>query len=135
VQRAKRRSIAGHHAAPESDVDMATAARRAPFGRERGQRGRRGNAVERHVDQGSDAAGGRGARGGRKTFPESSAWLIDVYVRIDQACHHDRAAGVVERAPGRRGFPIGDGGDAAAPYVQSGAAHALRSDHALAANY
>ena len=89
--------VAGHDAAPEADVDVTSPGRGAPLGFERGDRGRGRNAVERHVDERGDAAGGRGERRRFESFPVGAARIVDVHVRIDEAGHHDGGARVDQR--------------------------------------
>ena len=86
--------VAGHHAAPETDVDVAAARGGAPLGLERRDRRRRRNAVERHVDERRDAAGGGGERRRLESFPVGAARIVDVDVRVDEARHDDGTTGV-----------------------------------------
>ena len=87
-------AIARHDAAPESDVDVAPAARRGALRLQASDGCRRRNAVERHVDDRRHAAGGRGARRVLEAFPLGSARLVDVHVGVDEAGQHDVCAGV-----------------------------------------
>src|SRR5260221_11274115 len=63
------RGISRNDAAPEADVDVTLASRSGALLLERGDRGRRGNAVERHVDNRRHASGRGRARGGVEALP------------------------------------------------------------------
>ncbi len=56
--------------------------------------GRRRHAVQGHVDQRRDAAGGGRAGRRRETLPIGSTWIVDVDVRVDEPGHHDVLAGL-----------------------------------------
>ena len=84
--------IAVDAAAPEGVVDHALrgvvgAAGGCGFALEfeGGDVGGLGETVERHVDEGGEAAGGGGAGGGGEAFPLGAAGLVDVGVDVDEA--------------------------------------------------
>ena len=56
---------------------------------ERGHVAGRRDAVERHVDDGGDAAGGGRRGGGREALPFGPPWLVDMHVGVDQAGQQD----------------------------------------------
>ena len=93
-ERVQLAGVAGHHAAPERDVDVALPARGSALRLERRHGRRRRHAVERHVDDGRDAAGRRRARRRGEPFPLGAARLVDVHVRVDEAGHDDEVADV-----------------------------------------
>src|SRR5256885_15648901 len=67
--------VVGYDAAPERDVDMAASLSRCSLRRERRHSGRRRNAVERHVDDGGDAACCCRACRGVETLPVGAAGI------------------------------------------------------------
>ena len=84
-QRPDLSARAGNHAAVKAAVDRKLAASSLELLRE-GQGGRRhGRAVERHVDERGDPAGGGGTRRRDEAFPLGPSWLVDVNVSIDHA--------------------------------------------------
>jgi hypothetical protein len=76
--------VAVDAAAPECVVHQTLALRGVALGLERTDIGGLGQAVQRHVDDGGEAARGRGARGRGETLPFGAAWLVDVRVCIDE---------------------------------------------------
>src|SRR5690606_31069823 len=102
-------------AAPEADVDVRLAGGDPLLGAQVVHRrgGREG--VEGHVDEGGDAAGGRGAGGGPEALPLGAAGVVDVDVGVDQAGQQDVVAEVLQACPVGDGGVVGqDGGDRAA---------------------
>ncbi len=80
--RAGRRSRDG--TAPEPHVDDALPLRRSALDRQGVRVHRRGDAVERHVDDRRDPAGRGGPRRGGETLPLRPAGFVDVDVRVHE---------------------------------------------------
>ncbi len=119
VQRAEVRLVARHGAAPESDVHERLVFGHFALELEAFHRGGGRDGVQRHVDDGGDAAGGGGARGGGEALPLGAAGLVDVDVRVHKA--------------GDEGFVVGQFND-----LGAGEAVAERldgDDHAVADAY
>ena len=85
VERREVGDVARDRAAPEADVDPGLAGGDRALGLERGDRRRRRDAVERHVDDRRDAAGRGGAGRAGEALPLGAAGLVDVHVRVDEA--------------------------------------------------
>ena len=98
-QRLEIGGVARDDTAPESDVHMALACGGLSLRLERRHGRRRRNAVERHVDERRDPAGGRRARRRLEAFPVSAARLVDVHVRIDEAGQDDVKSPRVDQSP------------------------------------
>ncbi len=78
---------------------------------EGGDGGGLGETVERHVDEGGEAAGGCGAGGGGEAFPVGAAGLVDVGVDVDEAGEEGERAEVFDGdVAGEVGGRL-DGGD------------------------
>ncbi len=107
VQCAQVLDVVGQGAAPEADVDVCLGRGDglldAQVGDRRGGRDR----VERHVDQGRDAAGGRRARGGPEALPLGAARVVDVHVGVDEAGQQDVVAEVFQAGPRRYAGVVG----------------------------
>jgi hypothetical protein len=127
--------VTRHHAAVKADVDPALAGRGGLLGFQAGHGRRRRDRVERHVDDGGDAAGRRRPRGAGEALPLGAARLVDMHVAVDQARRDDQIAGVVERRAGRQLAPSGDIGDDACLDVDGGRPHGAVDDDAPAANH
>ena len=95
------RMIAFDHAAPCSPIDSAFTLCGCTFCLQRGNGGRRGQAVQGHVDQQCVTSGGSGARRGIEAFPLAPSRVVDVDVRIDQARKNGGVAEIVNRRAGR----------------------------------
>ena len=94
-----------------------------------------GDAVEGHVDEGGDAAGGSGLGGGGEAFPVGAGgevWgcdgIVDVDVGVDEAGEEDEVGIVVEGGASWEVVPVRYGGDAAVCGVDGAGAHAGRRD-------
>ena len=70
------------------------------------------DAVERHVHEGCDAAGGSGLGRCLKALPLGAAGLVDVDVRVDKAGQQKGIAKVAQGAGRRRFAPTEDCSDA-----------------------
>lgn len=93
--------VVGQGAAPEADVDVRLGAGDVLLGAQVvDHRGRR-EGVEGHVDQGRDATGRRGARGGPEALPLRAAGVVDVHVGVDEAWQQDVVAEVLHSGSGR----------------------------------
>ena len=133
--------IAGHHAAPEADVDVRLLLGRLQLGLEGLPCGRGGDAVERHVHQRGDASRGRGAGRGRKSLPAGPPRLVDVDVGVDQAGEDDEVSAIQQSirclVPGAEAFDLPladvDGGGTCA--VDGHDAAAAEDEAALHAAY
>src|SRR5258708_7123193 len=88
--------ITGNDTAPECAIDIEQTVNGIEFLFERVQGGGDGNAVERHINNGGDAAGGRGPCGGNEAFPFGSPGLIDMDMAIDQSGNHDQITCVLD---------------------------------------
>ena len=84
VQLPQLAGVAGHRATPERDVDGQLPARDASLGPQRRRVHGRRDRVQRHVDDGGDAAGGGRAGGGGEALPLGAAGLVDVHVTVDE---------------------------------------------------
>ncbi|KAJ6441077.1 LOW QUALITY PROTEIN: hypothetical protein O9K51_06871 [Purpureocillium lavendulum] len=84
-ERAQVVGVAGDDAAVEADVDPALAPAGAQLLVEVGDGGGGGDGVEGHVDDGGDAAAGRGARARPEALPLGAAGLVEVDVGVDEA--------------------------------------------------
>lgn len=93
--------VAGDDAAIEADVDPALAVRGTQLLLEVGDGGGGGDGIQRHVDDGGDAAKGRGLGAGIEALPLGAAGLIEVNVRIDEAGEQDMGGIVGVGGPGR----------------------------------
>lgn len=136
MQGAQVLGVAGHGAAPEADVDEGLVARDGLLLLERGDVDRRRDGVQRHVDDGGHAAGGRGAGGGREALPLRAAGLVDVHVGVDQAGDHDLVVvqfddlvALEAHAEGAQGVHL------AAADAHLAGSDARRGEHALAAHH
>ena len=128
----QRAGVAGHDAAPEADVDGALALAGGDLGVERGARRRHRGGVERHVDDGRDAAGRGGARRRVEAFPLGAAGLVDVDVRVDQPGRDDQVADVDHV---RQRHPLGhDRLDPLAGDQHGAGRHAVGAHHPPAAD-
>ena len=85
VERRELAEVPRHGPAPETDVHVAAAIGRCSFGLQGVRADGGGHAVQRHVDQGGDPAGGGRPGRGREALPLGVARLADVHVRVDQA--------------------------------------------------
>ena len=89
--------LPGIGAAPEPDVDVAACPRAAfALDLQRLDGAGRREAVERHVEDGRDAAGRRGAGGRREALPLGAAGLVDVHVGVDEAGQQHLVVGQVD---------------------------------------
>ena len=124
--------VAGHRAAPETHVHVRGPPGGGPLDRQCGGRGRRRQAVQRHVDQrGHPARGGRPGRG-REALPLGAARLVDVHVGVHQAGQQHLGAGQCHGFDGVRGRPgPGDRGDAPVADGHRRRAHPVRGDRPL----
>ncbi len=121
--------------APEPDVDVDLPLGGGPLLGEGGDRRRRRDAVERHVEDRRHAARGSRARRGLEPLPLGPSGLVDVDVRIDQSGHHHAVAGVHERDTRRRVVEGRDALDAAVDDVDARLANALRRHDAPASDH
>ena len=85
VQGPKLGSIARNRPSPEPDVDECLAVGHRPFQLQSVNSYGGRDAVERHVDDGRDAASGSSAGGGREAFPLGAAGFVHVHVSVDKA--------------------------------------------------
>ena len=76
------------------------------------------HAVQRHLDDGRDTAGGGGTRGGVEALPLGPARLVDVHVCVDHARHHHQVRRIVQRTALGQIVEGGDGRDRAVADVQ-----------------
>src|SRR5262245_24003171 len=117
---------------------MTSCCGRAALGFEPGHARRWRNAVERHVDERRDDAGGCGPRRVLEPFPLIATGIVDVHVRVDEARTDDESTGVdFERVirtinPGLTARRESD--DAAVAHVDRGWPDPLRQDDAIAAD-
>jgi hypothetical protein len=126
--------VARHHAAPEAAVHPAAAAGGGELGLEGGQAGGDGDAVERHVHQGGDAAGRGGARAGLEALPGGAAGVVQVHVGVDHA-RHDQG---VRRHDLEIGRPVAlpdHGGDPAVAHHHVRGGRAVRQQHVGGADH
>ncbi len=114
AQAAVRTGVAGNEPAAQRDVDAGLLLERAHLGAEAFERGGRRHAVERHVDEGGDAARGRRAGRGGEALPLGAARLVDVDVRVDEAGQDAEIARVEDGEAGGAVVVVGDGDDDAA---------------------
>jgi hypothetical protein len=84
VQAPQLGQVARHRAAPEPHVDPGLAFGGLAFDAERGHVDGGRDAVERHVQDRGDSAGGRRAGGGGESLPLGAARLVDVHMGVDQ---------------------------------------------------
>src|SRR5262249_37427704 len=125
-------TVAGDDAAPEPDVHVTLASRRSALLLEGVHGGRRGNTVERHVDDRGHTAGLRRARRRREPFPVSSAGLVDVDVGIDEPWQYEPVARV-DRADTCEPFAVAVKlDDLPVADVECGGTNATRQYHSLA---
>ena len=103
VQRLEVLHVVGQGPAPEADVDVRLAAGDVLLGAQVVHRRRGRQGVEGHVDEGGDAAGGRGAGGGPEALPLGAARVVHVDVRVDQAGQQGVVAEVLDAGTGRHG--------------------------------
>jgi hypothetical protein len=82
-----------HRAAPEPDVDDGLWRGDRALHVEGGGIHGGGDAVERHVDDRRDPAGGRGTGRAREALPLGAAGLVDVHVGVDEAGQQHGAGG------------------------------------------
>ena len=127
----RSRHVAGNRAAPEPDVDVAPARPPLALDLERVDVDGRRDAVERHVDDRRDpAGGGRPGRGG-EPLPLGAAGLVDVDVGVDQS-GDQHLVGAELHDP--LGFECGvqrfDGDDATVANADRARDFAGRCDHA-----
>ena len=87
-KRVELAGIAWNDAAPELHVDPRRP-RRRPLRCERLDIRCRRNAVERHVDDRSHAAGCSRCTGGGEAFPTGASWIVDVDVGVDESREND----------------------------------------------
>ena len=131
--------IAIDAAAPEGVVDRALGravgtARRCGLALELegGDGGGLGETVQRHVDDGGEAAGGCGAGGGGEAFPLGAAGLVDVSVDVDEAGKQGERAEIFHRNVGGDLGDGLDGGDVLGVDEDRGILFAMRRDDAAA---
>ena len=132
-QRRELRVVPGYDPAPEADVDVAFPVCRLALPGERRNGGRRGHAVQRHVDERGDASGRRRARPGLEAFPLCPAGLVQVHVRIDEARHEDAAAGIDQPRVRRNVLVRRDGRNALAVDVHRGGGEPVGQRDAMTA--
>jgi hypothetical protein len=114
VQAAQLAGVAGHGPAPEGNVDVQLAVGGLALGLQGGHVGGGRDRVERHVDQGGDAAGGGGPGGAGEALPVRPAGLVDVHVAVDQPRQQDLVGGQGDGPPaGQPGGQRLHGGHAA----------------------
>ena len=95
-------------------------------------RRRHGRAIEWHVDQGRDPAGGGGTRGRDEPFPLGSARFVDVYMSINDA-RQDGKIAHVNNSTGRRQLVwFDDVDDRFARDQKGGRSNSRRRDHPAA---
>ena len=110
VQRPQVGEVAGHGAAPEPHVHPRLAVGRLALDLQRRDVDGRRDAVERHVDDGRDPAGGGGLGRGLEPLPLGAPRVVDVDVRVD-----DARAAAPRRRPARRRLPRARRGRTPAP--------------------
>jgi hypothetical protein len=89
--------VARDDAAPETDVDLERARRRRELLLERVHRRRHGDAVQGHVDEARHSPDRSGASRRLEAFPLGTAWLVHVYVAVDEPGQEHGVAEVVDR--------------------------------------
>ena len=128
--------VPGHDAAPERDVDVRLVRERLALLLGRGARGRGRDAVERHVDDGRDPAGGRGLGGRAEALPLGAPRLVQVHVRVDDARRDEQLLRVDDGHARRdRRVERGHGADLAALDVQRRRPELAVDQDALAADH
>ena len=130
VQPGQVAQVAGHHATPETHVHV----RGRPGGgllfRERGGRGRRRQAVQRHVDQRGHPARSGGPCRGREALPLGAARLVDVHVGVHQPGQQHLGTGQFHGLDRVQGLPgARDRGDLPVADADRCRAHPVRGDH------
>jgi hypothetical protein len=129
VEAAELAGVAGHGPAPEGDVDVQLAVGGLALGLQSGDVHGGRDRVERHVDQGGDAAGGGGQGGAGEALPFRPAGLVDVHVAVDQPRQQDLVGGQGDGPPaGQPGGQRLHGGDAAVADGHAGGRLAGRRD-------
>ncbi len=129
VQPGQGGEVVRDRAAPEADIHPWSPAGGGPLEPQRVGRGGGRHAVERHVDQGGDAAGGSRPGRGREALPIGAARFVDVDVGVDQPRQQHLSGGQLFAAgriqdvcePGQCGDPAG-------PHRHGDRAHAIRRD-------
>ena len=99
VQRGQFPQVPGHGAAPEADVDEALALGTPALHVQRGDVDRRRDAVERHVQDRGDAAGGGRPRRRREALPLGASGFVDVHVGVDEAREEHDVVPELDDAP------------------------------------
>ena len=135
VELAQPPELVGDGPTPEPDVHVDLPVGGGPLLGEGGDRRRRRDAVERHVDDRGHAARRGRSRGGLEPLPLGPSRLVDVDVRIDQSGHHRAVAGVHERDTRRRVVERGDALDAAVDDLDARLANAVRRHDAPASDH
>ena len=82
-------SVSRNHATPKTHVNETIVARGFQFDFEGGERRRRRNGIERHVDDSRHTTRSCGKRRTAKTFPLGPSRRVDVNMRIDESRHHE----------------------------------------------
>ena len=82
--------ISRHHASPKAYIDKELALGGIDFLVKCFQSGGGGNAVQRHFQERSHTAGGRGHGRSFESFPFCATRFVDVDVSVHDARHHDR---------------------------------------------
>ena len=85
---------AGHQPAPQREVCNGRGLERGAFAIELAHVHRAWGRIERHVEEERAAAGRKRAASRRTAFPVRPAGLVEVQVHVDQARHHQQAAGI-----------------------------------------
>ena len=129
AQRRQVGQVLGHHPTVKADVDPQAALGRGLLGLQRRHRGGGRDRVERHVDDGGDAAGRRRPGRAGEALPLGAPRLVDVHVAVDQPRHHHQVIGVEHRRPRRHLLEPGHIRDDPARHVHAGRPHPLRRHH------
>ena len=95
VQRGQGGGVAGDRAAPEADVDVDLPGGGFLLDHEGVHGDGRREAVERHVHDGGDPAGGSGPGGGGEALPLGAAGLVDMHVGVHKAWQEDLVVGEI----------------------------------------
>ena len=85
---------------PQCDVDAAAGAGGGDLGLERGERGRRWIAVDRHVDHRRDPAGHGRCAATIEPLPRLASRVVEVDVGVDRAGQYEEPAGVDDERTG-----------------------------------